>query len=268
MSGYDWYIFFLCLVVFTLLTGLFSVMLHYIIKLTLKTIRHGLEDARITKEYQEGKHKGCFTDILCKVISGVLVAAILAVFAASVFVQLSGKFIGRGFSVPKVVMSASMSFQHEDNTYLKEHGLNDQFDTFDLVFLEQLPDEYALELYDIVVYDYHGELIIHRIVGIEEPNEKHPDRRHFKLQGDASKYMDEFPVLYEQMRAIYNGKHIKFVGSFFAFMQSPAGYLCILLVLFAVFATPVAEKKLLRAKMDRLTEIGVIPREEDAKEEV
>lgn len=268
MSGYDWYIFFLCLVVFTLLTGLFSVMLYYIIKMTIKAINHGLEDERIITEYKKDKFKGCFADILCRIVTGVLIGAILIAFAVSVFVQISSNNIGRGVSAPKVVLSASMSFKHEQNTYLEEYGLNDQFDTFDLVFLEQLPDEFQLELYDIVVYEYHGELIIHRIVGIEEPNEDHPDCRHFMLRGDASKYSDEYPVLYEQMRACYNGRHIKFVGSFFAFMQSPAGYLCILLVLFAVFATPIAEKKLLHAKMARLTEIGVIPPTEKTREEV
>lgn len=267
MSGYDLYIFFLCLIVFTLLTCLFSVMLYYIIKLTLKTIRHGLEDERIITEYEHNKGRGCFSDILCRIISGILVAVILVIFAISVFVQISGNHVGSSsIPTPKVVLSASMSFKHEDNDYLEKNRLDDQFDMFDLVFVEQLPGEFDLELYDIVVYEYHGELIIHRIVGIEEPNEKHPDCRHFKLQGDASKYMDEFPVLYEQMRAIYNGKHVKFVGSFFAFMQSPAGYLCILLVLFAVFATPVAEKKLLQAKLDRLKEIGVIAPEDDLVE--
>ncbi len=267
MSGYDLYIFFLCLIVFTLLTCLFSVMMYYIIKLTLKTIKHGLEDERIITEYKKNKGRGCFSDIVCKVISGILMAGILVMFAASVIVQISGNHVGSStIPAPKVVLSASMSFKHEDNDYLQKNRLDDQFDMFDLVFVEQLPGEFDLELYDIVVYEYHGELIIHRIVGIEEPNEKHPDCRHFKLQGDASKYMDEFPVLYEQMRAIYNGKHIKFVGSFFAFMQSPAGYLCILLVLFAVFTTPVAEKKLLQAKLDRLKKIGIIPPEDDQME--
>lgn len=269
MSGYDLYVFFLCLIVFTLLTCLFSAMLYYIIKLTLKSIKHGLEDERIITEYQKNKAAGCFGDIVCRVISGILIAGILVVFAISVFVQISGNHVGgSAIPAPKVVLSASMSFKHADNDYLDENRLDDQFDMFDLIFVEQLPGEFELELYDIVVYEYHGKLIIHRIVGIEEPNEKHPDCRHFKLQGDASKYMDEFPVLYEQMRAIYRGKHIKFVGSFFAFMQSPAGYLCILLVLFAVFATPVAEKKLLRAKMERLTEIGVISLEAKSAVEV
>lgn len=267
MSGYDLYIFFLCLIVFTLLTGLFSVMLHYIIKLTLKSIKHGLEDERIITEYHKNKIGGCFGDILCRIISGILMAAILAVFTVSVFIQVSGNFVGE-FSVPKVVLSASMSFKHDENAYLDDYGLNDQFNTFDLVFLDKLPDEYELEIYDIVVYEHYGQQIIHRIVGIEEPNEKHPDCRHFMLRGDACKYSDEYPVLYEQMRAIYNGNRIPFVGSFFAFMQSPAGYLCILLVLFAVFATPIAEKKLLQAKLARLTEIGVIPSEEDTPAEV
>ena len=269
MSGYDLYIFFLCLIVFTLLTCLFSVMLHYIVKLTLKSIKHGLEDERIATEYRKNKVSGCFGDIVCRIISGILIGAILVVFAASVFVQISGNRVGSSvLPSPKVVLSASMSFKHEENSYLEKNRLDDQFDMFDLIFVEQLPGEFQLELYDIVVYEYHEKLIIHRIVGIEEPNEKHPDCRHFKLQGDASKYMDEFPVLYEQMRAVYNGKHIKFVGSFFAFMQSPAGYLCILLVLFAVFATPVAEKKLLQAKMERLREIGVIAPEEKSAVEV
>lgn len=259
MSGYDCYIFFLCLIVFVLLTGLFSVMLHYIIKLTLKSIRHGLEDEHIITEYRKSKLKGCLSDIICKIIAGILFLAVLLAFGASAYVQLSGNRIGKGMRVPKVVMSSSMSLKHEANTYLEENGLNDQINTFDLVFVEQLPEESQLELYDIVVYEYQGELIIHRIIGIEEPNESHPDCRHFMLRGDASKYSDEYPVLYSDMRAIYRGDRIKYVGSFFAFMQSPAGYLCVLLVIFAVIGTPIAEKKLLRAKQERLEQLGVIP---------
>ncbi len=261
MSGYDLYILFLCLIVFTLLTGLFSVLLYYIVKMTLKTIKHGLEDEKITNEYRKNTKTNRIADIISRSITTILFVAILAVFSVSVFIQLSGNEIKGALPVPKVVLSSSMSFKHEENGYLKQNGLDDQFDTFDLIFVEKLPDEFELELYDIVVYEYHDEFIIHRIVGIEEPNKEHPNSRHFMLRGDATKYSDEYPVLYEQMRAIYSGKHIKFVGSFFAFMQSPAGYLCILLVIFAVVATPIVEKKILNAKTERLKEIGVINKE-------
>ncbi len=263
MTGYDLYILFLCLIVFTLLTALFSVMLTYIIRMTIKTIKHGLEDERITIEYKKAKESNPVWDILIRIVTTIMLVIIFLAFCFSVYVQCCNNRVTSNVPVPKVVLSDSMSYKNKANTYLKENQLDNQFETFDLIFVEKLPDEFELELFDIVVYEHRDDLIIHRIVGIEEPNEEHPDNRHFLLQGDASQFSDEYPVLYEQMRAIYKGKHIKFVGSFFAFMQSPAGYLCILLIILAVIATPIAEKKLLQAKMQRLAEIGVIENDEN-----
>ncbi len=265
MSGYDLYILFLCLIVFTLLTALFSVMLYYIVKMTLKAIRHGLEDERITIEYKQRKSPNPYLNIAGKILTTLFLAFVLAVFGVSIYIQLSGDKVKGDLPIPKIVLSASMSFRHEENGYLTEHNLNDQFDTFDLIFAEKLPGEFDLELYDIVIYEYHGEQIIHRIVGIEEPNEQHPGQRHFLLRGDATKYSDDYPVLYKQMKGIYRGRHIKFIGSFFAFMQSPAGYLCMFLAIFAVFATPIAEKKIWQAKVERLKQIGVIDTDEESK---
>lgn len=263
MTAFELYVFLLCLIVFTLFTGLFCALLGYIIKLKLKTIRHGLEDEHIKKEYQKVIAVKPAARVVENVVSGLVLVIFFAMFAASLYVQLVPERVKGDILTPKVVLSDSMSRKHESNAYLTERGLDDQFDTHDLIFLHALPDEFELELYDIVAYDYHGSLVIHRIVGIEEPNEQHPDCRHFLLRGDSIKYSDEFPVLYGQMRAIYEGERIRFVGSFFAFMQSPAGYLCVLLVIFATIATPILEKKLWNVKLARLREIGVIPPEED-----
>ena len=237
-------------------------MVYYIIKQTIKAIEHGLEDERITTEYQQKKSANVFWNIVIKTMTIIILVVVFAVFSISVFIQVSGDKNKGNIPVPKVVLSSSMAYKHASNKYLIENNLNNQFNMFDLIFTEKLPDEFELELYDVVVYEYQDQLIIHRIVGIEEPNEDHPGERYFLLRGDSSKYADEFPVSYEQMRAIYTGKRIRFVGSFFAFMQSPAGYLCILLVIFAVVATPVAEKKLLKAKTERLIKIGVIKENE------
>lgn len=256
MSGYDLYVFFLCLIVFTLLTVTFTVMISIIVKLTLKTIRHGLEDERIKKEYEKERRCGKVMKVVNAVSTALILAIVLGACALSVSVQLSGSAAGT-----KVVLSGSMSLKHDANTYLVENELHDQVNTFDLVFLDPIPAEEELELYDIVAYDYQGELILHRIVGIEEPNEKHPDCRHFLLRGDAVRYSDEFPVLYQQMRAIYRGERIPYVGSFFVFIQSPAGYLCVVLLLCAMIATPIAEKKLWQAKLARLEQIGYIRKE-------
>ena len=69
-----------------------------------------------------------------------------------------------------------MSTKNEKNEYLFENDLNDQFDMFDIVITQPLPDEEELQLYDIVVYERDDMLVIHRIVEIEEPNEKHSER--------------------------------------------------------------------------------------------
>jgi hypothetical protein len=113
------------------------------------------------------------------------------------------------------------------------------------------PEE-DLELYDIVVYKRDDMYIIHRIVGIEEPNEKHPNERYFLLQGDAVGSSDPFPVLYSQMQGIYKGERIPYVGSFIMFLQSPAGWLCMLLVVFVMIVTPIVERILDREKRARL----------------
>lgn len=267
MSGYDLYVFFLCLSVFVLFVALFSVMLWHIVKTALKTIAHGLDDEQIKKEYETEIATSPRVKLVYRIVSVVLLVALFAVLCTSIFVQCAGDTVKGDMAIPKIVLSGSMSKKHENNLYLVENGLDDQFAMFDLIFTHKLPDEFDLELFDVVVYEYDGEMIIHRIIGIEEPNEKHPDCRYFLLRGDANKVNDEFPVLYSQMRAIYLGKHIPFVGSFFRFIQSPAGYLCIFLVLFALVATPMLEKKLWEAKLARLTAIGFIKPTEDAPED-
>ena len=133
-----------------------------------------------------------------------------------------------------------------------ENGLQNQLQTVDLIVTEKLPDEFELQLYDIVVYEVDDTLIVHRIVRIEEPNEKHPNERHFLLQGDALENPDRFPVRYSQMKGIYAGKRLPFIGSFVMFLQSPAGYLCILLVLFSLIFAPFMDKKIEKEKQKRL----------------
>jgi hypothetical protein len=112
-----------------------------------------------------------------------------------------------------------------------------------------------LKLYDVVLYEVDGILLSHRIVGIEEPNEKHPDQRYFLLQGDAVESPDRFPVKYEQIKGIWRGEKIPFIGSFVLFMQSPAGWLCVLLVIVSMIATPRMEKKIKDEMVIRLAKI-------------
>ena len=218
-------------------------------KMSLKLIRHGAEDEQIIKEKQKkNKKNGNLFDMLISVLFCVVFAC---AFLFSAYVSVSGNVYFDNIPTIKVVNSSSMSKKHEKNEYLFKNNLNDQFDTFDVVLTYKIPDEFELKLYDIVVYEMEDILVIHRIVEIEEPNAEHPNERWFRTQGDNVETADRFPVHYSQMRAIYRGEKIPFVGSFISFMQSPAGWLCMILMLAATIATPIIDKKLEKARWAR-----------------
>lgn len=257
MSPYDIYIFILCFIVFSIFTILFSTLLAYIVSLTTKLIKHGIEDEKITSEYLNKKEKSHFWEIIECIFSILLCIAFCSIFIFSTYVKITEKQIPNGSPSLKVVKSSSMSYKHVNNEYLNTNNLNDQIQMFDIILTHKLPAEYDLKLYDVIFYEIDGKLVIHRIVKIEEPNEDHPNERYFILQGDAVGSADRSPVLYNQMRGIYKGDRIPFVGSFIMFMQSPAGWLCILLIIIAVIATPIINKKIIKVKENRLSELGI-----------
>ena len=258
MSSYDIYVFVLCLIVFVMLAGLSTAMIAHIYKLTKKLISVGAEDEKITNEYRKSFTKSKIWDVFDKAVSIVLVVVMFCVFAFSVYMHATEDKNPNGIPSLKVVKSPSMSYAHEDNEYLFKNGIEDRLQTFDIILTHHIPDEYDLELYDVVLYDTDDKTVVHRIVDIEEPNSIHPDCRYFVLQGDANKYPDKIPVYYSQMRGIYRGERVPFVGSFVMFMQSPAGWMCILLIIIGTIAAPVMEKKINEQKRIRLIKIGVI----------
>ena len=262
MSNYDVYVLVLCLIVFVMLVGAFSFLISALFKLTTKLVRSGSIDTEIKKEYDEmTAQKSRAGVIIEKIISGVLCAIILGVFAFSLYANCSEGLQGSLPSI-RVVKSSSMSEKHGKNTYLVRNKLDDQIQTFDLILTYALPAEDELALYDIVVYEVSGDLIVHRIVGIEKPNSTHPDETWFLLQGDAVEKADRFPVRYSQMRAIYRGERMPFIGSFVMFMQSPAGWICAILVVFVMILLPILENKINGIKINRLVEAGLVSEDE------
>ena len=211
-------------------------------------IKHGLEDGDIIKEKEKSVKPKGFGTILLNVINGVITLAFCCFFVFSVYVGVTKSKAPNGIPSLKVVKTSSMATKNEKNSYLFDNELNDQIQVFDLIITRHLPKEEDLKLYDVVVYEKNGTYIIHRIVGIEEPNAYHPNDRYFLLQGDANERADVFPVTYDQMQGVYTGERIPFVGSFILFMQSPSGWLCIMLILSAVIVTPLIERKIQKQK--------------------
>ena len=253
MTSFEIYVFCLCAIVFTLLVAMFSYLIYTITKQELELIRAGLRDEKIQAEYEKRSSSGYRAAVWAsKALSVLLCLAFAAVFAGALYIRVNDDRPANGIPSIKVVKSSSMAEKNEKNKYLVENKLNNQIQMFDLVLCRHLPAEEDLKLYDIVVYKQDDTYVIHRIVGIEEPNEKHPNERHFLLQGDAVERPDTFPVLYSQMQGIYRDTRIPYVGSFVMFLQSPAGWLCMLLVIFALIVSPIVEKILDKASSERL----------------
>ena len=245
MNSYGWFVFFLCLTIFTGLILFLGVLIYQIFKLTKKTIVGGLEDEKIIEEKKREKEKKENKILLFieKAISFIVVFVVAGSFIFSITVKFLSNDTPNGKSTPQVVLSESMSYKNSKNQYLFENNLNDQIDRFDFIIIHKLPDEFDLQLYDIVVYKHENRtLVIQRIVGIEEPNNKHPEERYFLLKGDANTANDSFPVKYEQMVGIYTGDKVEHIGSFVVFLQSPPGWLCVIFVVFMIFFVPFVEK--------------------------
>lgn len=241
----------LCVIVFLVLTVFFVVLIHHILKLRLKAIAGGLYDEEILKQKKTVDVKKNKTkQIISEILSFALCIAIVGVFAFSLSSRLKENDQVGNIPVSKVIRSGSMSKKHENNTYLVTNHLDNQFQKFDLVFIEQLPEEEDLKLYDIVVYEREGYLIIHRIIQITPPSKEYPKTRYL-FKGDANENPDRFPVYYENMRGIYRGNRVPYVGSFVDFMNCPAGYLCLLLIVFVTFVAPALDRKLEKAWDDR-----------------
>lgn len=255
MTDYEIYVFLLCLIVFVLLTVSSAICVYYIARLSLRLIDNGVEDENILQEYEKNKTKKAkskYIKVVDYIFSGVVCLVFVLMLAGSLIIRGSEGACCGNLPTYRVVKSASMAKPGAENRYLRENHLTDQIQMFDLIRTEKLPPEEDLSLYDIVVYEVEEQLVVHRIVGIEEPNERHPDCRHFLLQGDAVNSPDRFPVLYSQMKAIYRGDRTPFIGSFILFMQSPAGWLCTLLIVISMIAAPWLDKKLQTAREKRL----------------
>lgn len=253
---FDTYVLILCTIVYSFMTILTILVITTLTKNTLKLIYCGAEDQDIIKENKkEQRKKGKKSGNFDWVLSALFCFIFSCVFGFSMYVNINQDVFFEDIPTLKVVNTDSMAKKLDSNKYLFENGLDNQFAALDLILTYKLPDQFDLKLYDVVVYEIEDMLVVHRIVGIEEPNEKHPNERYFLLQGDAVENPDRFPVHYSQMRAIYRGQKVQFAGSFVLFMQSPAGWLCMILMLAATVATPIIDKKLANARLERYEQL-------------
>ncbi|MBE6581893.1 MAG: hypothetical protein E7648_01350 [Ruminococcaceae bacterium] len=256
MKDYNLYITLVCIFVFVLLTAAFSWLITVIGKQQARLITSGLEDetikASVLKKLNKKKKRSAY-GIIDKIITGAVCLVLCAAGIVAIITGVDSNKVVKGAPALKVVASTSMCVKYEGNKYLFNNGLDNQLQMFDLIVLHELPPEDEIELYDIIVYEHiNGALYVHRVVRIEEPNEEHPNERHFLMQGDANAFADVYPVKYSQMKSIYRDERMPNIGSLVFFMQSPAGILCILLLVFTLIAMPIIDNLFMKKEYERV----------------
>lgn len=254
MTAFDIYLLVVSSVVIISLTAFFAFVIWYIYTLTMRLIYVGYWDQELVEEYdfeRRSKPQGTVGKIIATAVCSVL--TVVLVF--SVFLGMSENSITASVPMLKVVKSESMSEKHEKNEYLVENDLNNQMQMFDVIVTYAPPAENDIKLYDVIIYEINGDLIVHRVVKIVEPNEHHPDGRLFYTRGDANEKNDVLPVEYSQIRGIYHEDRVPFVGSFVLFMQSPAGFICLLLAIACMIIMPIVDNKIEEARSHRYRRI-------------
>lgn len=248
--AFDVYVMILCVFVMVTLVAFFSILIANIVCLRIKMIGAGLLDDEIEKEFANKKKQNIVFVIIFKFILPILFCILVFIaFVFSLYVKTNENSCKNNFCIPKVVRSNSMSYKNEKNKYLEFNNLKNQFSRFDIIFLDSMPKQEDLQVYDIVAYETNGTLIIHRIVGKQEKD----GEILYLFRGDANVYNDYQYVKYSQMRGVYNGKKIAFVGSAVLFLQSPAGWMCIIMCVFVAIALPFVDKKIEKTIKNRLS---------------
>lgn len=155
---------------------------------------------------------------------------IIPVFIFSLINKFSGNKMMIGDRTIMVVASGSMSYKNEANTYLFTYGLDNQFQQYDIIVLEEVKKS-SIKPYDVIAYrNDKGVNIIHRIIEIDYVNSKYTTRGDIY---DSSK-TDSYRPVYEDIIGRYTGKRIPGIGIFVLFLQSYAGIITVLSLVYCL----------------------------------
>ncbi len=127
-----------------------------------------------------------------------------------------------------VVASGSMSMKNEANDYLITKNLNNQLNTYDIIFLEKVNNASDLKLYDIVAYtNDKGINVIHRIKEIRTDGS-------YVTRGDSNNEDDAYHPKFDDIIGKYTDFKLNGVGVFVMFLQSYAGIITVVSLVYCL----------------------------------
>ncbi|MBR5818302.1 MAG: signal peptidase I [Clostridia bacterium] len=178
----------------------------------------------------------------------IAIAILIPFLALSLYTKMSNGIAmidGRGVIV---VASGSMSEKNSANPYLD--AIDNQLDTYDLITIESVQSDADLQIYDIIAYrNNEGINVIHRIVGTDIGKD---GEVRYITRGDSNNASDSYKPSLDDVLGKYSDKRIPYVGIFFMFLQSYAGILTVLAVIYCLIMIELISGRIYNAQGDRL----------------
>ncbi|MBQ8415796.1 MAG: signal peptidase I [Clostridia bacterium] len=233
---------------------IFTILYHCFAKSSIKEIRTGKRDIELMDEYIHSMQTSVkIRRLIWRVFKGLcfwgVLALLIPVFLFSLVNKAQGNVTMVGGKAVMVVASGSMSQKHPTNDYIIANDLNNQFNTHDLILLEQV-DADELKLYDVIAFfdPENNKNVIHRIIGVEGTG----DSLSFETRGDSNNTSDEFHPTRKNIIGRYTNFRLQGFGSFILFFQSIGGIMTILALVYCLWMLDRYNGKVQDAEEERL----------------
>lgn len=236
-------LFIIVLITFIILLAVFTIFIIKYKKDTLITIDNGDNDIAIYYGYL----KECNQNKIVRLSKKVFKIAANIIFAA-VFIIFIIFFIFNYLNIiPYKIMAVatnSMAYKNEENIYLIDNNLNNQFNANDIVIIKKVNKIEELKIYDIISYINEDNInIIHRIIEI--------DNDVIITRGDSNNASDE-PITFDQVVGVYTNVKIPKLGLIVFFLQSYFGILCIIAIYYLLIIYSIIYSKISTKEKERL----------------
>ncbi len=246
-----------CLISFS---AVFTILFRHYYKTSTEEVLSGKEDIELIDnaidEEKEKRNKTKKTfKLVAKIASRVLLGAIFVIFLFAIVAKVRDNSMPFGDSTAIVIASGSMS--QKNNDYVKNNDdLNNQFDTYDIIGLSRYRSQEDVKLYDVVAYKNKKNVtIVHRIVEVKTDSEGNIT---YLTQGDSNASADNVGgsqysgyLTYDKIIGYYNGTRLKGIGIFVIFLQSPAGIVTVLSIVYCLFMFDTLSSKYKKAIEER-----------------
>ena len=207
-----------------------------------------LIDEVIYERQEKIKKRKMVTKIVKSICFYLALLIIIPLFIFSLINRFQNNITMIGNKTIMVVASGSMSQKNDANNYLITNNLNNQFQTYDIIVLEKVENASDLNKYDIIAYhNDQGINVIHRIIEIEDGK--------YVTRGDANDASDKYHPTFNDVIGRYIGKKIPSIGIFIMFLQSYAGIITIISLIYCLIMIDKISNKINMAHKRRIEQL-------------